>query len=88
MRATLLKSATKHKVSQSEVEQVFFYEPLLILADDRHSQQQQRYHALGKTGEDRLLPITFTLRQADTRIRVILARDMRRKERRIYEQKN
>lgn len=66
---------------------MFFNEPLLIVADDRHSQHEPRYHALGKTGEGRLLHIAFTLRQADTRIRVISARDMHRKERRAYEQK-
>ena len=80
------KSAQKHAVSRFEAEQVFFNEPLLVLEDKRHSQKEDRYHALGKTDEARLLHITFTLRSDDTLFRVISARDMHRKERVIYEQ--
>ncbi|MEO8118980.1 MAG: hypothetical protein ABI606_06625 [Rhodoferax sp.] len=43
-------------------------------------------HALGKTDEGRALHITLTLRSSGTLIRVISARDMRRKERAIYEE--
>jgi uncharacterized protein len=78
----------KHGVSQSEAEEMFFNQPLLLLEDERHSEQQVRFHALGKTNEGRKLHITFTLRQDDTPIRVISARDMHRKERTIYEQAN
>lgn len=76
----------KHGVSMAEAEQVFFNAPLLLLADDRHSQQEARHHALGSTDEGRLLHITFTLRRSASLIRVISARDMHRKERTIYEQ--
>lgn len=75
-----------HGVSQAEAEQVFFNAPLLLLADIEYSQREPRYHALGRTDEDRLLHITFTLRRAGESIRVISARDMHGKERRIYEQ--
>lgn len=80
------KSVDKHSVSQSEAEQVFFNQPLLVLEDPKHSQQENRFHALGKTDNARLLHITFTLRSANTLIRVISARDMHRKERSVYEQ--
>ena len=80
------KSTEKHAVSRFEAEQVFFSQPLLILDDKKHSQNEERYHALGKTNDARLLHITFTLRSDDTLIRVISARDMHRKERNIYEQ--
>jgi uncharacterized protein len=80
------KSAEKHEVSQAEAEQIFFNEPLLLLPDPKHSQQEPRYHALGSTDEGRLLHITLTLRAAGTLIRVISARDMHRKERSYYEQ--
>lgn len=76
----------KHGVSTAESEQVFFNEPLLLLADMKHSKGEQRFHALGKTDEGRTLHITFTLRNSGQRIRVISARDMHRKERTIYEQ--
>jgi len=45
-----------------------------------------RYHALGRTLEERRLHITFTLREDGLLIRVISARDMHRKERSVYEQ--
>ena len=80
------KSEEKHEVSRFEAEQVFFNEPLLVLADTKHSQNEERYHALGKTDDGRLLHITFTLRSSGTLIRVISARDMHRKERAVYEQ--
>ena len=80
------KSVDKHSVSRFEAEQVFFNQPLLILADQKHCQNEERYHALGKSDGARLLHVTFTLRSADTLIRVISARDMHRKERNIYEQ--
>ncbi|ARU31421.1 hypothetical protein CAP31_06835 [Sulfuriferula sp. AH1] len=76
----------KHGVSMAESEQVFFNAPLLMIADIKHSQDESRYHALGKTDEGRTLHITFTLRNEGTSIRVISARDMHRKERTIYEQ--
>lgn len=76
----------KHGVSTAESEQVFFNAPLLVLADMKHSGSESRFHALGQTDEGRLLHITFTLRDADEKIRVISAREMHRKERDIYEQ--
>jgi uncharacterized protein len=76
----------KHGVSMAEAEQVFFNAPLLLLEDSAHSQQEPRLHALGKTDEGRALHITFTLRQSNTLIRVISARNMHKKERAIYEQ--
>ena len=79
------KSEEKHDVSQSEAEQVFFNQPLLVLADKEHSQHEVRYHALGRTNDTRLLHITFTLRVTGSLIRVISARDMHRKERVAYE---
>jgi uncharacterized DUF497 family protein len=76
----------KHDVSMAEAEQVFFNDPLLLLEDAKHSQRESRIHALGKTDEERLLHITFTLRHSGEKIRVISARDMHKKERKIYEQ--
>jgi uncharacterized DUF497 family protein len=78
------KSVAKHSVSQGEAEQVFFNEPLLLLPDRKHSDEEQRLHALGKTQDGRLLHVTFTLRDGGTLIRVISARDMHRKERMFY----
>lgn len=78
----------KHSVSQSEAEAVFFHQPLLLLPDPRHSEQEPRFHALGHTQDGRHLHITFTLRGGGTLIRVISARDMHRKERSIYDKQS
>lgn len=76
----------KHGVSQTEAEQVFMNEPLLLLEDVKHSRNEHRYHALGKTNEGRLLHISFTLRSGGVKLRVISARNMHYKERRFYDQ--
>jgi hypothetical protein len=76
----------KHGVSQSEAEEVFFRQPLLLLVDHRHAPQEPRFHALGHTGEGRRLHVTFALRASGSLIRVISARDMHRKERVVYDQ--
>jgi uncharacterized DUF497 family protein len=80
------KSADKHAVSQAEAEGVFFNDPLIVVEDSKHSETEPRFNALGRTAQNRLLHITFTLRQNGTSIRVISARDMHRKEKNIYEQ--
>jgi uncharacterized DUF497 family protein len=68
------KSADKHDVSQAEAESVFFNDPLIVVGDAKHNATEQRFNALGKTAQNRLLHITFTLRQNGTVIRVISAR--------------
>ncbi len=75
----------KHSVTDTEAEQLFVNEPLLVLEDPSHSAAEPRWHALGRTGEGRLLHVTFTLRAAGTRVRIISARPMHRKERKAYE---
>lgn len=72
----------KHGVSQAECEQVFFNEPVVVGEDAKHSDAERRYYALGATDKGRGLFMVFTMR--DDRIQVITARDMNRKERRIY----
>ncbi len=77
------KNWDRHLVSNGECEEVFFNEPFFVGNDDRHSALENRYYALGETGEGRRLFIVFTLRK--TLIRVISARDMSRNERKAYE---
>ncbi len=79
------KSGKKHDVSQSEAEQIFFNQAL-VLEDSKHSQKESRYHTLGITDDERFLHSTFTLRTPGTLIRINSARDMNRKERKVYEQ--
>lgn len=79
------KSVDKHSVPQTEAEQVFADDRSLIVEDVKHSQNEVRYQALGRTLDGRLLHVTFTLRENGKKIRVISARDMNRKERGLYE---
>lgn len=79
-----IKNESSHQVSCEEAEQVFFNRPLFLQDDVKHSLKEARYHAFGCTNEGRKLAITFTIR--GKKIRVISARDMHRKERKLYEQ--
>jgi uncharacterized DUF497 family protein len=76
----------KHGASSEAAEQVFFNRPLMA-ADQKHSQNESRFHALGEDNTGRLLHLTFTLRDGGSKIRVIAARDMHRKERVIHDRK-
>ena len=78
----------KHGVAQSEAEQVFFDQHLLVVADPGHFAGEPRFHALGVTLAGRRLHVTFTLRVDGTRIRVISARDMHRKEKQIHDRED
>ena len=77
------KSVAKHAVSCDEAEQLFLNAPLKVLADPEHSETEPRLHAFGKTDEGRHLTIAFTIR--GSRIRIISARPMNKKEKKIYE---
>jgi uncharacterized DUF497 family protein len=81
-----MKNEEKHDVSVGECEQVFFNEPLVILDDYAHAGSETRYAAFGRTDEERVLTIIFTIR--GTLLRVISARDMSRKERKFYHEHN
>ena len=78
------KNWIKHGVSPSECEQMFFNQPLVITDDDIHSEQEARWYALGRTDANRLLFVVFTMRK--DRIRIISARDMSPRERKVYQQ--
>lgn len=73
------KNWEKHDVSDSEREQPFLNQPLLVVADAEHSQHEQRYYALGRTNAGRRLFVAFTLRGG--KVRIVSARDMTSKER-------
>jgi uncharacterized DUF497 family protein len=77
------KNLDKHGVENWECEQIYFNEPLIILDDPKHSYAEKRWAAFGKTDAGRRLTVIFTKR--DSLIRVISARDMKRKERIFYE---
>jgi uncharacterized protein len=78
-----LKNWEKHHVSAAECEQVFFNRPLLTKEDADHSNSEARFFALGQTDSGRRLFVVFTVRS--NLLRVISARDMSRKERKVFQ---
>ena len=80
------KNWKKHEVSQSECEQAFFNSPVTLFPSSNTDYDESRLVLLSKSNKGRLLTIIFTIR--NTKIRVISARDMSRKERSIYEKEN
>jgi len=79
----LTESQQKHDVSPSECEQIFFNHPLVVARDETHSDQEDRFFALVQTDAGRLLFIVFVVRKDI--VRIISARNMNRKERKVYE---
>ncbi len=79
----LPKIRETHKISGAEYEQVFFNHPVVAARDEKHSGEEDRYYALGHTDSGRLLFVGFTIRKE--LVRPISARDMNRKERKVYE---
>ena len=70
------KNLYLHGVEDFEAEQVFLDQQLIILDDIDHGQDEVRFNVLGVTPQGRFLHVTFTMRNANTVIRVISARDM------------
>jgi|ERR1700682_859186 len=72
----------RHRVAPTECEELFFNRPLVVGEDQEHSAAEERMYGLGQSDEGRLLFVALTIR--GRLIRVISARDMSRRERRIY----
>jgi Ribonuclease toxin, BrnT, of type II toxin-antitoxin system len=62
---------------------VFFNRPLVVAKDLEHSRREKRFYALGQTDAGRDLFVVFKLRKR--LIRVISARDMNGKKRKLYQ---
>lgn len=75
----------KHNVADKESEEVFFDERRFIFKDYVHSKGEERFRILGKTKKGRLLFVAFTIRR--TKVRIISARDINKKEVYLYEKK-
>lgn len=82
-RGNIDKNVIKHGVTNKEAEEAFMNRPFVLFEDKEHSEIEKRYGLFGRTDKGRRLSIVFTLRE--NKMRVIMARDMSRKERRVYE---
>jgi len=76
------KNLIKHGVEDTECEEVFFDDNKKVLNDVLHSETESRYMLIGMTQLGRLLLVVFTIRKE--KIRIISARDLNRKERKLY----
>lgn len=78
------KNFQKHNVMPEEAEQIFFDTNKRQYRDVAHStDQEKRYLLIGKTKNNRLLFIAYTIR--GNAIRVISARNLNRREKALYE---
>ena len=77
------KNERKHRVSDQEAEEPFFDTKRKIFTDRVHSGKEERFRIVGKTKNQRVLFIVFTMRKGC--IRIISARDINKKEVYLYE---
>ena len=78
-----VENERKHNVTFEEASTVFGDRLAITFADPDHSKNEDRYLTFGLSMQNRLLVVSHTDRGEKTRI--ISARLMDRKERRIYE---
>lgn len=78
------KNEKKHGVSQMEAESAFFDLKYKLYQDRKHSSKRElRYILYGKSLENRVLMVGFTLRKL--KVRIITARPASIRERKVYE---
>ncbi|MBI2326214.1 BrnT family toxin [Candidatus Collierbacteria bacterium] len=77
------KNYEKHLVTNQEAEEVFINQPIVVIADAKHSMTEPRFQALGKTNNSRPLFLSFTIR--NNKVRIISIRNMNKKEKKEYE---
>jgi uncharacterized protein len=77
------KNELAHQVTTEEAEQVFSNRPILRGAA-KQNRGESRMAVIGQTDAGRVLTVVFTVR--GNRVRVISARDVSRKQRRLYGQ--
>lgn len=80
-----IEHIAQHNVLPSEAEDLFFDTNNVLDKDIEHSISEDRFIIIGKTKEERLLYQIFTKRR--NKIRVISARDINKKEVKLYEEK-
>jgi uncharacterized DUF497 family protein len=79
------KNELKHGVSAIEAESAFYDLDYKLFHDRRHSRLEHRYILLGKSIENRVLMVGFTLRKQT--VRIITSRPASKNERQVYEKK-
>jgi uncharacterized DUF497 family protein len=57
----------KHKVSFAEAQEAFFDTSRLVIKDEKHSSDEDRYFCIGKTNRG-ILTVRFTMRGSSIRL--------------------
>ena len=70
----------KHDVSFTEAKSAFFDENALVIHDQGHSDDEERFVLLGLSAITRLLVVCHCYREQDSVIRIISARKATKKE--------
>ena len=74
----------KHGISFEEASSVFQDDDALIIADEDHSESEERFVLIGFSYKANLLVVCHCYREKDSIIRIISARKADRKERQEY----
>jgi len=77
------KNWLKHRISNKEAEEAFFDSKKQEYPDPSHSKKEIRKILVGKTKGGKILFLVYTLRK--NKIRIISARNINRKEIKLYE---
>lgn len=80
------KLLAKHGVTQGEAEELLFGRPTFRFVERGDFRGEDVYAALGQSAAGRYLVVYFILKMQNVAL-VLSARDMERRERRLYEQK-
>lgn len=77
-------NARKHGVTFEEAKTVFFDDQALVIPDPDHSENEDRFIIMGKSGQSRMLVVVHCFRRSGTVIRLISARRAGTKEQKSY----
>ena len=79
-----LSNQKKHGVSFEEAKTVFNDPRSITIADEQHSDEEDRYIDIGTSSRGRVIIVSYTEREPN--IRIISCRKAKTRERRYYEE--
>lgn len=77
------KSYKKQGITPNETEEIFLDEKVKIKKDIKHQEQEERFIAIGKTIQNKILFVVFTMRK--DKIRIISGRLSNKQEKEVYQ---
>jgi len=74
----------KHGISFNEAQTVFSDDLAIYIADDEHSEEEERFIVIGESARTRLLVVCHCYRESEMVIRLISARKAEKTEMELY----